>query len=126
MSEPYSEPEAGAALTEDHTVAAQLLQNREIKAEEARSHPKRSFLTRAVGVAKRIEVEVAPVEVRAGDTFVLCSDGIYEMLPDEELRALVARAPDAHTAAAWLVDAANQRGGKDDSTAMVVRVCPTG
>jgi protein phosphatase len=118
--------ESLGALTEDHSLAAQLLHNGEITAEEARSHPKRSILTRAVGVAKRVEVEVAPVEIQAGDTFLLCSDGIYEMLPDEDIRAVVEGAPDAHTAVAWLVDAANQRGGKDNSTALVAQISCAG
>ncbi len=118
--------ESLAALTHDHSVAAQLQSNGEITAEEARSHPKRSILIRAVGVSRRVEVEVAPVDVRAGDAFLLCSDGIYEMLPDDEIHAVVASAPDAHTAVAWLVDASNQRGGKDNSTALVVQVCEPG
>jgi len=119
--------ESLATLTEDHSLAAQLLRNREITAEEARSHPRRSVLTRAVGVSgRRVEADVAPVDVRAGDAFLLCSDGIYEMLPDEEIQAVVANAPDAHTAVAWLVDAANQSGGKDNSTAAVVQVSEAG
>ncbi len=114
------------AVTHDHSLAAQLLANGEITAEEARTHPRRSVLTRSVGVGRRVEPEVASVDVDAGDAFLLCSDGIYEMLPEDEIRAVVARAPDAHTAVAWLVDAANQGGGKDNSTAMVVQVSEAG
>jgi protein phosphatase len=109
-------------LTDDHTLAAELLRNGEITEAEARTHPRRSVLTRSVGVGKRVEVEVSSVDVRAGDAFLLCSDGIYEMLPEDEIRKIVASAPDAHTAVAWLVDAANQGGGKDNSTALVVQV----
>lgn len=115
-----------APLTEDHSLAGQLLSNGEITAEEARTHPRRSVLTRTLGAARRVQVAVSPVDVRGGDAFVLCSDGIYEMLPDHEIEAVVASAPDAHTAAAWLVDAANQRGGKDNSTAVVVQVSAAG
>lgn len=110
------------ALTVDHSLAGQLLHNGEITADEARSHPRRSVLTRAVGVGKRVQVEVAPLDVGGADTFLLCSDGIYEMLPDDEIRAVLANAPDAHTAVAWLVDTANQAGGKDNATALVVQV----
>lgn len=113
--------ESLVALTEDHTLAAQLLSRGEISEEEARSHPRRSVLIRAVGVRNRVEPEVAPVEVRPSDTFLLCSDGIYEMLPDEEIRAILASAPDAHAAVAWLTDAANQSGGKDNATAVVLQ-----
>ena len=111
-----------AALTEDHSLAAQLLRNGEITEEEARVHPRRNVLIRAVGVQRRVEVEVAPVEISASDTFLLCSDGIYEMLRDAEIQEILNRAPDAHAAAAWLVDAANQNGGKDNATALVVQV----
>lgn len=111
-----------AALTEDHSLAAQLLRNGEITEEEARVHPRRSVLIRAVGVDPRVQVEVVPVEIRAADTYLLCSDGIYEMLRDEEIREILTRAPDAHAAVAWLVDAANQNGGKDNATALVVQV----
>lgn len=110
------------ALTDDHSLAGQLLQNGDITEEEARSHPRRSVLTRAVGSGKRVQPEVSPLEVGGADTYLLCSDGIYEMLPDDEIGALLARAPDAHTAVAWLVDAANQAGGKDNATALVAQV----
>jgi protein phosphatase len=77
---------------------------------------------RALGVAGDVEVDVAPVEIQPGDTFLLCSDGLYGMLPDEDLRGLTLSAMDCDTAVAWLVDAANQKGGTDNITAMVVRV----
>lgn len=115
-----------ATLTEDHSLAAQLLRNGEITVEEARTHPRRNVLIRSVGIGKRVDAEITPVEVRAGDTFLLCSDGIYEMLPDDEIRAVLLSTPDAHTAVAWLVDAANQRGGKDNATALSVQVFSAG
>lgn len=113
-------------LTDDHSLAGQLLRNGDISEEEARNHPRRSVLIRSLGVDAWVEPEVAPVEASDGDTFLLCSDGIYEMLPDDEIRAILAGTPDAHTAVAWLVDAANQRGGKDNATAVVVKVFSAG
>ncbi len=114
------------ALTDDHSLAGQLLRNGEITEEEARNHPRRSVLIRSVGVHKQVEVDVAPVEISVADTFLLCSDGIYEMLRDKEIAEILGRAPDAHTAVAWLLDAANQNGGKDNATAVVVQVFPAG
>jgi serine/threonine protein phosphatase PrpC len=111
-----------SALTDDHSLAAELLRNGEITAEEARVHPKRSILVRAVGVSKGVDVEIAPVDLRVDDTLLLCSDGIYEMLPEEDILAIVASAPDVHAAVAWLVDAADQGGGKDNATAVVVQI----
>ena len=115
-----------AALTVDHSLAAQLVSNGEITEAEYRTHPKRSVLIRAVGVGRRVQPEVAPVEIRPADTFLLCTDGIYEMLPDEEIRRILASAPDAHAAVAWLADAANQNGGKDNLTALVLQAFAAG
>jgi serine/threonine protein phosphatase PrpC len=77
---------------------------------------------RALGVWDETEVDIASLEIQTGDTFLLCSDGLYGMLPDEDLKALADRAPDSHTGVAWMIDAANQAGGSDNITAMVVQV----
>lgn len=109
-------------LTEDHSVVALLLRGGAISPDEARDHPKRNQILRALGVAVDVDVEIAPLDVRAGDAYLLCSDGLYGMLPDPDLKALCERAPDPHTAVAWMIDAANQAGGLDNVTAMVSRI----
>jgi serine/threonine protein phosphatase PrpC len=110
------------ALTEDHSVVALMIRNGTITPEEARDHPKRNQVMRALGVWDETEVDIASLEIQTGDTFLLCSDGLYGMLPDEDLKALADRAPDSHTGVAWMIDAANQAGGADNITAMVVQV----
>jgi serine/threonine protein phosphatase PrpC len=110
------------ALTEDHSVVALMIRNGTITPEEARDHPKRNQVMRALGVWDETEVDIASLEIQTGDTFLLCSDGLYGMLPDEDLKALADRAPDSHTGVAWMIDAANQAGGSDNITAMVVQV----
>jgi protein phosphatase len=110
------------ALTEDHSVVALLIRNGTITPEEAWDHPKRNQILRALGVWEETEVDIAPLELQTGDALLLCSDGLYGMLPDEDLKALADRAPDAHTGVAWMIDAANQAGGADNITAMVVQV----
>jgi serine/threonine protein phosphatase PrpC len=110
------------ALTEDHSVVALMIRNGTITPEEARDHPKRNQIMRALGVWDETEVDIASLEIQTGDTFLLCSDGLYGMLPDEDLKALADRAPDSHTGVAWMIDAANQAGGSDNITAMVVQV----
>ena len=114
------------ALTEDHSVVALLVRNGSISPEEARDHPKRNQIMRALGVHDEIEFELAPVDVASGDTYLLCSDGLHSMLPDDDLRTLAERAPDPHTGVAWLVDAANQAGGIDNVTAMMLQVRAAG
>ena len=110
------------ALTEDHSVVALMIRNGTITPEEARDHPKRNQIMRALGVWDETEIDIASLEIQTGDTFLLCSDGLYGMLPDEDLKALADRAPDSHTGVAWMIDAANQAGGSDNITAMVVQV----
>jgi protein phosphatase len=110
------------SLTEDHSVVTLLIRNGTITREEARDHPKRNQIMRSVGVHADVEVDVAPLEIRAGDAYLLCSDGLYAMLPDPDLQLLAERAPDPHAAVAWMIDAANQAGGMDNITAMFVRL----
>jgi serine/threonine protein phosphatase PrpC len=112
------------ALTEDHSVVAQMVRDGAISHEEARDHPKRNQILRALGVHVDVDVDVAPIDLEAGDTFLLCSDGLYGMLPDDDMRVLTERAPDPHTGVAWLIDAANQAGGHDNVTAVMVQVQP--
>jgi serine/threonine protein phosphatase PrpC len=109
-------------LTEDHSVVALLVRDGAISPEEAREHPKRNQILRALGVHDDVDVEIAPVEIESDDTFVLCSDGLYAMLPDDDLRALTERAPDPDAGVAWMIDAANQAGGTDNVTAVMVQI----
>lgn len=110
------------ALTEDHSVVALMVREGLIQPKEARDHPKKNQIMRALGVQDEIDVDVAPVVIQPKESYLLCSDGLYGMLPDEDLRRIAEAAPDPETAVAWLVDAANQAGGTDNITAMLVRV----
>jgi protein phosphatase len=109
-------------LTEDHSVVALMVREGLIRPEEARDHPKRNQIIRALGVQREIELDIAPIELEPGDRYLLCSDGLHGMLPDDDLQRILARAPDVDTAVAWLVDAANQAGGTDNITALLMRV----
>lgn len=109
------------ALTEDHSVVALMVREGLIEPEEARDHPKKNQIMRALGVSDEIDVDVAPVEIEPGDGYLLCTDGLHGMLPDDDLRRIAGSAPDPETAVAWMVDAANQAGGTDNITAMLVR-----
>ncbi len=108
------------ALTEDHSIVALLVRNGEISPEEARDHPKRNQIMRALGVDEEVDIDIAPLDLRSGDAYLLCSDGLYSMLPDADLKRIMESAPDPHTVVAWMIDAANQAGGLDNVTAMVV------
>jgi protein phosphatase len=109
-------------MTEDHSVVALMVREGLIEPDEARDHPKKNQIMRALGVSGEVEVEIAPVEVQPGDSYLLCSDGLYGMLPDDDLRQIAQSAIDPEVAVAWLVDAANQKGGTDNITAVLLRV----
>lgn len=108
-------------LTEDHTVATELATLGQIPAEEVDSHPQRHMLTRTLGLTRFINVDEPEVELEPGDRLLLCSDGLTEMVAGDE----IAEALGAGTAddAAWrLVELANEGGGVDNISVVVVDV----
>lgn len=112
-------------LSEDHTVVAELVRRGFLTPEEARHHEHRHVITRAMGTRPDLEVALwaRPLRVQVGDIFILASDGLHDLVEDEEIGRAVARA-DAHTAASHLIDLAKERGGHDNITVGVARVLP--
>lgn len=107
-----------APLTADHSFVARLLEQGEITAEEAAVHPRRNEILRSIGSGPSVEVDVAPVETRPGDQFLLCSDGLSGVLTDSEIGSVLLR-EHPEKAVEILVDLANERGGPDNITVMV-------
>lgn len=110
-------------LTDDHSFVRELISQGQITTEDARKHPYRHMLTRAVGVNADVEPEQRAVDVAAGDVFLLCTDGVSGTLSEEEIKRLLAlgrRSPEEACRA--LVDAAIAAGGRDNATAIVVHV----
>ncbi len=108
-------------LTDDHSIVAELLRRQEISETDARQHPHRHVLTRALGVRSRIEPDLAEMTPQPGDVFILCSDGLMTHVPDSEIAARVCDELDLEVAAAGLVDAANRAGGIDNTTVLLAR-----
>lgn len=106
-------------LTTDHTLAQRLYERGEISQEALRRHPERNKLTRAVGVAEDVEADYSSCRMEPGDLFLLCSDGLYNMLDPVTLRECL-RQSAAQDDARCLMDAANSRGGKDNITAVII------
>jgi protein phosphatase len=113
-------------LTSDHTLVHRMVEEGEISEAEAETHPKRSILTRALGVDDAVQVDEGIVEVRAGDRLLLCTDGLTVMVSDEEIRAVLDRTPDPQEAAERLVAAANRAGGVDNITALILEFAEGG
>jgi protein phosphatase len=109
-------------LTEDHSLVNELFKMGKICAADMRGHSLRNIISRAIGTHPRVEPDLGAMEVRAGDIFLLCSDGLTTMLEAEEIGALATAGPDTATAAGRLVDRANEAGGRDNITALLVAV----
>jgi protein phosphatase len=107
-------------ITTDHSLVAELVQSGVLTPEEAERHPQRSAITRAVGTERAIEVDVFTVPAEPGDLVLLCSDGLTDMLSEEEIAAALLDADrDPSTASEALVAAANARGGEDNITVVL-------
>lgn len=106
-------------LTKDHSFLEQMIETGRITAEEARTHPKRHILTRALGISPDLKIDVDELEVEFGSTLLLCTDGLTNMLRDEEILAVVQTKPDPQHIAETLVKMANERGGHDNITVIV-------
>jgi serine/threonine protein phosphatase PrpC len=107
-------------VTRDHSVVAQLVESGEITLAEVRTHEKRNLIYRALGEPE-VEVDLFTEPVQAGDTLMLCTDGLWEMLEDDELSAIIKRSGPEESVE-HLITRANEAGGADNVTAIVVRV----
>jgi PPM family protein phosphatase len=107
-------------LTEDHSMVADLVRQGSITEEDARFHPQRSVITRALGSDPNMVADVYEVDAAAGDRLLLCTDGLTGMLPDDYIADILLGERDPNAAAASLVEAANRAGGYDNITAIVV------
>jgi protein phosphatase len=112
---------AGAQLTEDHTLINYKLKKGMISPEEARTMKGKNVITRAVGHKDYVEVDTRELDVRAGDRYLLCSDGLHGYLRDGELEQVMAAGPEEE-APARFIELANGRGGKDNITVALVLV----
>ena len=113
-------------LTEDHSVPGALLKQGRITPQEAHEHPHRHILYRCLGLKPNLEVDIYPAEeLHPGDTLLLCSDGLWDMVyPAERLSAFLASEAGTSFICRRLVDAANEAGGEDNITVVLVQVEP--
>jgi protein phosphatase len=108
-------------LTQDHSVVELLIQEGVITKEEAGTHPSRGVLSRYVGIDGVVYPDVDFIEAEPSDRLLLCSDGLTGMVEDETIAYLMNQYVDEAEAVRALVDAANEAGGKDNVTCVVVR-----
>jgi serine/threonine protein phosphatase PrpC len=110
-------------LTDDHSLVGELVRRGELSPEAAEVHPQRSVITRALGTDPDVDVDTFPVETAAGDVYLICSDGLSDMVDGETIeRILRDGRGDLDTTARELVQAANRAGGEDNITAILFEI----
>ena len=109
-------------VTEDHTWVHEQVKAGYLSPEQARSHPLKSVVTRAVGGDHQVEVDVSQMPVAAGDIFLICSDGLTTMLTDGEIQDILQEDGNLEEHCQRLVDVANEKGGVDNITVVLLEV----
>jgi len=114
-------------LTDDHTFVNEQVRAGTLTPHEARRHPSRNILTRAVGSQEEVEPDLVEQDLQAGDLILLCSDGLTAMVDDGEILATLRRQDgDLEKGCRALVDLANERGGDDNITTVLIQAFPGG
>jgi len=109
-------------LTDDHSLVDELLRQGRLTPEEAVEHPQRSVITRALGPEGTVEVDTRSFRARPGDVYLLCSDGLTTMLSEEEIADALRSHPRLRDAGEALIAAANEAGGRDNITVVLLRL----
>ena len=110
-------------VTEDHSLVNELMKSGKLSREEAETHPQRSVITRALGTDPDVDADTFTIEAKAGDVFLLCSDGLTDMVGEREIQELVERNRENLDAALKsLVKAANRGGGEDNITVVAFEI----
>lgn len=109
-------------LTKDNSYVQQMLDNGLIHSDEAKKHPKRNIILKAIGIENHIEPEISePISILKDDIFILCTDGLTEYLQDKEIKDFVLN-HNPNKASQLMVDLANKRGGKDNITVQIIKI----
>jgi serine/threonine protein phosphatase PrpC len=110
-------------LTEDHSLVAELVRSGDLTRDQAAEHPQKNLITRALGAEEEVDVDTTVLPVEAGDRILLCSDGLSDMVPEEQVSEILADSPDdPETTARRLLSTALDAGGTDNVTVVVVDV----
>ncbi len=110
-------------ITVDHSLVEEMVQSGEIQKEEMRTHPNKNIITRALGTDAIVRPDCFEIEVKQGDVLLLCSDGLSNMLDDREIEKILQECgEDILKAGESLVEQANEAGGKDNISVILIRL----
>ena len=110
------------SLTSDHTLVAEQVRSGLLTLEQAKTNPLRRMLIRSLGIREEVEIDIREHELRGGDVLLLCSDGLTGMVSESEITDILLQSGDAQSAADRLVTSANEHGGEDNVTVILVRI----
>ncbi len=109
-------------ITKDHSLVEEMVRLGEMNEEQAKAHPDKNIITRAVGAAAKVEVDFFEVELKDGDSVLLCSDGLTNMVDNEDIYRIISDNEDVEKEVRTLIETANQNGGKDNITAIIIKL----
>lgn len=110
-------------MTEDHSLVHELVKSGEISEEMAANHPRKNVLTRSVGTPEEVVVDIDTFEVEVDDILLLCSDGLTNMVSDNDILTTVVSKPTLEEVLHDLINSANEAGGADNITALLAKIC---
>ncbi len=107
-------------VTRDHSFVEEMVRNGTLKPGDAKNHPDKNIITRAVGVDEKVDVDFFRMELMEGDNVIMCSDGLTNMIEDEDMKVIIHKSRDIVEKTTLLVKAANDNGGKDNISVIVI------
>lgn len=109
-------------ITEDHSLVSELVKNGKLTENEARMHPQKNIITRALGTDDEVSADYFEKQLESGDKILLCSDGLSNMVDNEEIEYILRHSDSVKKATNALVDKANQNGGEDNISVIVIEI----
>src|SRR5437879_105181 len=110
-------------ITKDHSLVARLVEAKQIEPDDIYSHPQRNLIYRSLGAGhKNVDPDVFHISLKSGDSLLLCSDGLWEMVRNKDLLKVLKENTDPQKVCDMLIDMANINGGEDNITAVLVQI----
>ena len=107
-------------ITEDHSLVEEMVRMGEISREQARNHPDKNIITKAMGVSDTVEPDYFDTDLQKGECLLMCSDGLTNMVSDRQIKEIVELRTDLESCAKELIRAANQNGGRDNIAVVLI------